>query len=404
MKDVANSGWDARPLGEVLHVLNGYAFKSKQFSETEGTPLIRIRDLKAGAGTVVNYVGDYDTQYVVDDGDLLIGMDGEFRCHQWQGGKALLNQRVCKLTDFSDDLLPRFLYYGINKYLKEIEDRTAYTTVKHLSSKTIKSIDFPLPPLEEQQRIVTVLDEAFEGLARARAHAEANLQNSRELFESALGALFARDETAAMTTVGTLVDAGLLEKPLDGNHGEIHPKKADFVDNGIPFIMATDLKGGRVDQVGCHHITRQQADGLRKGFAKDGDVLLSHKGTIGRTAILKTSYDYVMLTPQVTYYRSTSQDKLSRDYLYFAFQSGPFQRQITEAAGGGATRAYIGITKQLELELPLPSIERQIELSKAAEKIEASTKNTLSDYEAKLQDLNDLRQSLLQKAFAGELT
>jgi type I restriction enzyme S subunit len=277
-------------------------------------------------------------------------------------------------------------------------------TVPKLNQGRLREIPIPIPPLEEQQRIVAVLDEAFEGLARARAHAEANLQNARELFESALGALFERDETASVQTVGALVEAGILDKPLDGNHGETHPKKADFVKSGVPFIMASDLKNGKVDQVGCHHIAREQADSLRKGFAKDGDVLLSHKGTIGRTAILETDLDYVMLTPQVTYYRTTDQDKLSREYLYFAFQSGPFQKQIKEEAGGGATRAYIGITKQLDLKLPIPAIENQISLSKDARKIEACAKKALADYEAKLEGLADLRQSLLHKAFAGELT
>ena len=299
----------------------------------------------------------------------------------------------------------RFLAYYFQAVEPQLLDRvTRGATVHQLDMPVIKSLPIPLPPLEEQQRIVAVLDEAFEGLARARAHAEANLQNARELFESALGALFERDETASMQTVGALVEAGILEKPLDGNHGETHPKKADFVKSGVPFIMASDLKDGQVDQIGCHHITREQADSLRKGFAKDGDVLLSHKGTIGRTAILETDLDYVMLTPQVTYYRSTDQDKLSREYLYFAFQSGPFQTQIKEEAGGGATRAYIGITKQLDLNLPIPAIENQVSLSKAARRIEASAKKALDDYETKLEDLDDLRQSILQKAFAGELT
>ena len=156
-------------------------------------PLVRIRDLKTGSGTVVNYFGDYDSQYIVEPGNLLIGMDGEFRCHEWQGKRGLLNQRVCKLVNFSEDLLPRFIYFGINKYLKEIENRTSFTTVKHLSSKTIKSISFPVPPLEEQRQIVAVLDEAFEGLNRARVHVEWNLENARNFFLSALREVFRND-------------------------------------------------------------------------------------------------------------------------------------------------------------------------------------------------------------------
>ena len=88
------------------------------------------------------------------------------------------------------------------------------------------------------------------------------------------------------TTVGELVKQGILERPLDGNHGSIHPRGADFVASGVPFIMASDLVGGGIDTVNCSFITIEQAKSLRKGFAKRGDVLISHKATLGRTAII----------------------------------------------------------------------------------------------------------------------
>lgn len=83
------------------------------------------------------------------------------------------------------------------------------------------------------------------------------------------------------TTVRRLVDAGILEKPLDGNHGNIHPKGGDFVSFGIPFVMANNIKGGQVDLTNCSFIRKEQADSLQKGFSRAGDVLLTHKATIG---------------------------------------------------------------------------------------------------------------------------
>ena len=104
------------------------------------------------------------------------------------------------------------------------------------------------------------------------------------------------------TTVGGLVKRGVLERPLDGNHGSIHPKGTDFVASGVPFIMASDLIGGGIDMVNCSFISIEQANSLRKGFARRGDVLLSHKATLGRTALIgEIPGDFVMLTPQVTY-------------------------------------------------------------------------------------------------------
>ena len=152
--------WKTVKLGDMLEVQNGYAFNSKQFDVDGDMPLIRIRDLKNAFETETCYTGEYEDKYMVQSGDLLIGMDGEFRCYEWQGGAALLNQRVCRLQNFHADLDQRFLLYAINSELKKIEDVTGFTTVKHLSSNTIKQIELSIPSLAEQQRIVAKLDAA----------------------------------------------------------------------------------------------------------------------------------------------------------------------------------------------------------------------------------------------------
>lgn len=169
-----------------------------------------------------------------------------------------------------------------------------------------------------------------------------------------------QDQTFDFLTVAQLVKRGIIEKPLDGNHGEIHPKGEDFVVSGIPFIMASDINDGVVNYICCKFIARKQADSLRKGFAKNGDVLLTHKATIGRTAIVK--YDdqpYVMLTPQVTYYRVSDHQKLNHRYLRYYFESSFFQNILNLWAGSGSTRAYLGITEQGKLPFVLPPINKQ---------------------------------------------
>ena len=98
-------GWEVKRLKDLLEVQNGYAFASSLFSASEGMPLIRIRDLKNGVNTKVNFTGEYSKDYIVQKGDFLIGMDGEFRCYEWAGGNALLNQRVCRLQNFEDNMI-----------------------------------------------------------------------------------------------------------------------------------------------------------------------------------------------------------------------------------------------------------------------------------------------------------
>lgn len=158
-------------------------------------------------------------------------------------------------------------------------------------------------------------------------------------------------------TVQQLIDMGMIESPMDGNHGAIHPKASDYVSNGIPFIMANDLVNGKINYHSCAFITEAQAATLRKGFAKPGDVLLTHKATIGRTAIVSDEYDTIILTPQVTYYRVIK--GLNRRYLKYYFDSNTFQQLFSNWAGAGSTRAYLGITAQRKLPIIVPPIEIQ---------------------------------------------
>ncbi|MEA1961779.1 MAG: restriction endonuclease subunit S [Bacillota bacterium] len=158
-------------------------------------------------------------------------------------------------------------------------------------------------------------------------------------------------------TVQELVDLKMLDKPLDGNHGGIHPKTSDYVICGVPFIMANDLKNGKVDYGCCNFITEKQAKTLKKGFAKHGDVLLTHKATMGRTAIVDNSHPYIVLTPQVTYYRVLM--GIYNKYLKYYFDSKDFQDILLNWSGSGSTRAYLGITGQRKLPIILPPLPEQ---------------------------------------------
>lgn len=169
-------------------------------------------------------------------------------------------------------------------------------------------------------------------------------------------------------TVQELIDIGMLDEPLDGNHGSIHPKTSDYVDSGVPFIMANNLINGVVDLDGCAFISEEQAKTLRKGFAKPGDVLLTHKATIGRTAIVPDKYATIILTPQVTYYRVKK--GIDNRYLKYYFDSPDFQTILNNWAGSGSTRAYLGITAQHKLPVVLPPYNEQWKIADLLEMLD----------------------------------
>ncbi|SDH21675.1 type I restriction enzyme, S subunit [Aneurinibacillus thermoaerophilus] len=191
-------------------------------------------------------------------------------------------------------------------------------------------------------------------------------------------------------SVQELVDMDILEKPMDGNHGSLHPVNKDFVNNGIPFIMASDIKNGKIDYSSCKFLSEETSKKLKKGFAVEGDVLLTHKATIGRTAIVKNILtQYIMLTPQVTYYRVKNLRELDNKFLKYYFDWDNFQNLLHSWSNSGSTRAYIGITAQRKLPILLPKIKDQKFIV-----------NILSTLDEKIETNNQINEKLEEMAQA----
>ncbi|MBP9482522.1 MAG: restriction endonuclease subunit S, partial [Parabacteroides sp.] len=271
-KNSLPEGWEMKKLGEVLKIQNGYAFNAKLFTTETGTPLIRIRDIKKGIDTETKFNGLYDRKYEVNAGDFLIGMDGEFGCYEWKGDLALLNQRVCRLQNFSNRINSRFLFYGINKYLKAIEEVTSFATVKHISSKQIEAIKMPLPPIEEQQRIVVKLDEAFEAIEKANANTKQNLKNAKELFESYLQAIFENKgkdwEEKTLKDLTSKIGSGAT--PRGGN--------ASYKTSGISLIRSMNVHDLEFRERNLAFIDGKQASDLNNVTVEENDILFNITG------------------------------------------------------------------------------------------------------------------------------
>jgi type I restriction enzyme S subunit len=174
-------------------------------------------------------------------------------------------------------------------------------------------------------------------------------------------------------SVADLISSGDLADIQDGNHGELHPKRNEFVLEGIPFLMARDISGGEIDFDHCYRIRREQYARLRVGFSKPGDVLLSHKGTIGEVVMVPEDAREVMLTPQVTYYRPAR--GLSSEFLFYYMQSDQFQRTLRMIAGQ-STRDYVGISAQRRLlYIPVPDASEQRRIVSTARVLDIRLKN-----------------------------
>lgn len=393
-------GWEKKKLGELLEVQNGFAFDSKAFSPAGDMPLIRIRDLKGGTDTETYFTGEYEKKYVVKAGDLLIGMDGDFGCYEWKGSPALLNQRVCRLQNFRADISPRYIFYGINSHLKDIEEVTGYSTVKHISSKQILGIEFLFPPLLEQQRIVGILDKAFDAIAIAKANAEKNLRNARALFESYLNAVFTkRGEGWVEKSLGDVCD--LLNGFAFMSGDVVSESKMQLVRMGNLYGNKLDLERNPV-----FYPDKFAAD-YERYLLHEGDLIMSLTGTTG-----KEDYGYTVRIPKcghnllmnqrIAKFVSIRSDVVNVDYLLYYLRSRAFL-DILYPTANGTRQANLSSVTIKTLPIPLCSIPEQAKVSTALDELSVETQRLESIYQRKLVALDELKKSFLHQAFSGEL-
>ena len=146
-------------IGDQVHLINGFPFDSKHFNNDRvGKPLVRIRDI-LGEGLPTYFSGYEGLQVKVHDGDIAIGMDGDFNAKFWTKGEALLNQRVCAIKPKEKAKINfHYLAYCLPNGLKILNDLTHSTTVKHLASSDILSMRIPAPDSDTQLSIVSYLD------------------------------------------------------------------------------------------------------------------------------------------------------------------------------------------------------------------------------------------------------
>ena len=252
-------------------------------------------------------------------------------------------------------------------------------------------VELPVPPIEEQRNIVKAYKTITDRIALKKQINDNLAEQCACILYNQYTSDIESDKAWTKYSIQNLIDMDYIEAPMDGNHGEIHPKVSDYVSSGVPFIMANNLSDGFVDLSQCAFITEKQAKSLRKGFAKPNDVLLTHKATLGRVAIVPDEYDYIILTPQVTYYRVKK--GLSNVYLRYYFSSSYFQSILESFAGGGSTRAYIGITKQCELPIYLPNETSMERITEALYSIESMR----SINQAEIQKLKIVRDTMVSK-------
>ena len=337
---------------------------------------------------------------------------------------ANLNSQIAYLRSYKSEVVNKYLLYylacsSVSGLLASMKMGSVLT---QFPIGDLLEIYVPLPSDTEQQKIANFLDHEtakIDTLIEKQQQLIALLKEKRQavishavtkglnpsapMRNSGVEWLGDVPEDWVILSVRSLIRAEFL-KTQDGNHGEQHPVAAEYVDAGIPFLMANNVQKGKISKDDCKYISLKRANKLRIGFAKSGDVLLTHKGTVGEVGIIPESIDepYWMLTPQVTYYRFDHKEYFNK-YFYMLFQSKFFQEQLRVIGGKQSTRAYVGLVAQGDLLLVVPPFDEQIQIYTNLERSVDKYEYLISKAESTVTLLNERRTALISAAVTGKI-
>lgn len=334
---------------ELCAIDSGFAFDSEQFNtDGDGMPIIRIRDIKPGV-TNTYTTEAFDSRYLVNDGDMLIGMDGEFNLVKWHSGSALLNQRVCRIQSKSTLLLDDYLRHFLPVALKQIEMRTACVTVKHLSIKALNAIEIPLVSMERQRAIAFQLDNIDEQLGIARKQ----LSMLDSLVKSRFVEMFGEAEkprkdfpVKALNDVCSSIVRGPFGSAL---------KKEFFVPQEANTYKVYEQKHAiqkRAD-IGTYYITRDRFETLKRFECFPGDILMSCSGTMGEFYQLPPSCEPGVMNQALC--KFTLSETILSDYFL-----GFMEQVVDELGAKGSGIKNVSSVKYIKaIRIPLPPLELQ---------------------------------------------
>lgn len=378
-------GWEIKTLGEMVDIL-----------DSKRKPITK-RDRISGEYPYYGATGilDYVHEYIFSEKLILIGEDGA----KWDSGdrsafiadgKYWVNNHAHVIRPNRDILIDEFLTYFLN--FSDLTPFVSGMTVPKLNQKNLRNIPIPFPPLREQQRIVSILDQAFAAIAKAKANAEQNLKNAKELFESYLQGVFEKKGD------------GWEECNLEDNIKLIDyrgrtPQKTE---NGVRLITAKNVKLGFLQLEPQEFIAKDNYESwMTRGIPNVGDVIFTTEAPLANVAQIES--DEKLAFAQRIIVMQPNRKKLNPTFLKYMLLSGPIRKRILEK-GTGATVVGIksSLLKKISIYFP-NTVEEQQSIVRQLDTLRSETQKLEALYQKKMDDLDELKKSILQKAFAGDL-
>lgn len=393
-------GWEIKKLGEVLTIERGGSprpIKKYLTDSSEGINWIKISDATASNKYIyetkekITREGLHKTR-MVHEGDFLLSNSMSFGRPYIMRTSGCIHDGWLVLKQEGEKVFEiEYLYYLLSSpYLfEQFDSLAAGSTVRNLNIRLVSSVEVPVPPLPEQQRIVSILDKCFSAIERSRNNAEQNLKNAKELFESYLQGVFEKKGNGwEEKKLGEVYDV------RDGTHDS--PK---YHNQGYPLVTSKNLKNHKLTFDNIKFISETDYLNINKRSKVDvGDVLFAMIGTIGNPVVIEDEPNYAI--KNVALFK-VGNNQNSYFLKYFLDSKQTIEKMMRDAKG--TTQKFVGLGYLRSFPILVPPLKEQQTIVRQLDTLRIETQKLESIYQKKILLLEELKKSILQKAFSGEL-
>jgi type I restriction enzyme S subunit len=372
--------WEVKKLGEVI----AENPKSK----------IQVRNA-LNKGKYVFFTSGEKTRFFDShfcDGENIFIATGGKAAIKFYDGAAAYSTDTYSIKGKNSISLTKYIYYFILINMKKIEEKMFLgTAIKHLQKKDFKNLELLLPPIPEQKRIVSILDKSFESITKAKENAVNNLKNAKEIFENYLQKVFETKgedwEKKMLVEITSLLGDGLHGTPKYTDKGEYY------------FINGNNFNNGKIIfKDSTKRVSVLEYEKYKKRL-NDRTILVSINGTLGNVAFYNN--EKIILGKSACYFNL--KEGMDKNFIKYIISS-PYFLKYAHKEATGATIKNVSLKTMREFKVPLPALKEQQLIVSKLDALSAETKKLETIYEQKLADLEELKKSILQKAFNGELT
>jgi type I restriction enzyme, S subunit len=393
-------GWEIMKLGEVCDIVNGGTPDTKVKEYWDGEYLwITPKDMGK-----LNSIYVDDTERKITDSGLnnssakVVPVNSVILSSRAPIGHLAINQKPISTNQGCKGLVPKgninvlYLYYFLKNSIQFLNDLGTGTTFKELSGKKLAEVNIPVPSLAEQQRIVAILDEAFAAIDQAKENVQRNLQNAKELFQSELNSIFTKKGEGWEEK--TLAGIALIFGRGKSKHRPRNDKK--LFDGDYPFIQTGDVRNSN-KYITTYTQTYNEIGLAQSKLWPKGTICITIAANIAETGILT----FKSCFPDSIIGLVVDSDKADVDYTYFALN---YLKVALQKLGKGSAQDNINLGTFENQTFPFPKIEQQKFIVNQLNTLLSESTKLEALYQQKLDKLEELKKSILQKAFTGELT